>query len=178
MKFLCLLLVTALSVLSFNAQAATRCVNPAGAVVGYADTAASCPAGSSFKGEIAPMPAAAASDVKSAQAQAARDQKSVDALEAKRLKDERADAKARLAAQKKNASQAKSCKTAELALKRAKDRYDDAPSASAKQPKAKKNSKTQTHTVIRDSDTKAGKAKKKAQHALEAAQGKRDLACG
>jgi hypothetical protein len=173
MKFLCLLLATAFSL---NAQAATRCVNAAGAVVGYADTAASCPAGSSFKGEVAPMPAAAASDVKSAQAQAARDQKSVDALEARRLKDERADAKAQLAAQKKNGSKVKSCKAAELALKRAQNRYEDAPSASVKQHKGKKNA--QTHTVIRESDTKAGKGKKKAQHALEAAQGKRDLACG
>lgn len=175
MKALCLLLAT---VFSLNAHAATRCVNAAGAVVGYADTAATCPAGSSFKGEVAPMPAAAASDVKNAQAQAARDQKAVDALEAQRMKDERADAKAQLAAQTKNSGKAKSCKAAELALKRAKNRYDDAPSASVKQSKSKKSSKTQTHTVIHDSETKAGKSKRKAQHALEAAQGKRDLACG
>lgn len=173
MKLLCFLLA---SVFAFNAQAATRCVNAAGAVVGYADTADACPVGSRFKGEVAPMPAAAASDVKNAQGQATRDQKSVDSLEAKRLKDERADAKAQLTAQKKNSSKVKSCQSAELALKRAKNRYDDPPSARVKQRKGKKNA--QTHTVIRDSDTKAGKGKKKAQHALEAAQGKRDMACG
>ncbi len=171
-----LIMLTAL--VSLNAHAAARCVNAAGAVVGYADTPASCPAGSQFKGEVAAMPAAQAADVKNAQTQASKDQKAVRALEAKQLKEERANVKAQLAAQKRSSSKAKSCQAAELALKRAKDRYDDAPSASVKQHKGKKNSKTQTHTVIRDSDTKAGKSKRKAQHALEAAQGKRDFACG
>jgi hypothetical protein len=164
------------TVVSFQSQAAARCVNTAGAVVGYADTAASCPAGSQFKGEVAAVPAAPASDVKSAQAQAAKDQKSVDAMDKARLKEERANAKAQLAAQKRGAGKAKSCKAAELALMRAKNRYDDAPSASTKTKTGKK-SKSQTHVVMRESEGKAGKAKRKAQHALEAAQGKRDLAC-
>jgi hypothetical protein len=175
MKLFCLLLASALS---FNTHAAARCVNPSGTVVGYADTAASCPAGSRFQGEVAAMPAAPASDVKSAQAQANRDQQSVKALETKQLKEQQAYAKAQLAAQKKGAGSAKSCKTAELALKRAKDRYEDSPTASVKHKKASKNSKTQTHTVVRDGEGKAGKARRKAQHALDAAQGKRDLACG
>ncbi len=174
----CLLLVSVMSVFPLTSQAAARCVNAAGGVVGYADTAASCPAGSSFKGEVAAMPAAPASDVKSAQAQAAKDQKAVATLEANRAKEERANAKAQLAAQKSSASKAKQCKTAELALKRAQDRYDDSPSATVKTRKAKKNSKTQTHSVIREGDGKSGKARKKALHALEAAQGKRALACG
>jgi hypothetical protein len=163
---------------SINAHAAARCVNAAGAVVGYADSAASCPAGSQFKGEVAAMPPAAASDVKSAQAQAAKDQKTVDALAAKQLKEDRANAKAQLAAQKKNASKAKSCKAAELALSRAKNRYDDSPRASYKHKKAGKNIQEQSHTVIRDSDSTAGKARKKALRGQEAAQDKRDLACG
>jgi hypothetical protein len=172
-----LLLVLLATVVSFQSHAAARCVNTAGAVVGYADTAASCPAGSQFKGEVAAVPAAPASDVKSAQAQAAKDQKSVDAMDKARLKEERANAKAQLAEQKRGAGKAKSCKAAELALTRAKNRYDDAPSSASVKTKLGKPSKTQTHVVVRESEGKAGKAKRKAQHALEAAQGKRDLAC-
>ncbi len=173
MKMLCLLLAT---VFSLNAHAATRCVNAAGAVVGYADTAASCPAGSSFKGEVAPMPAAAASDVKNAQAQAARDQKAVDALEAQRVKDERADAKAQLTARKKSGNKAKSCKAAELTLKRAKDRFDDTVyDRSVSTNKTKKSSTN--HSTNWDNQSVNAKKRRSSQRSLEMAQGKRDLAC-
>ena len=174
MKMLCLLLAT---VFSLNAHAATRCVNAAGAVVGYADTAASCPAGSSFKGEVAPMPAAAASDVKNAQAQAARDQKAVDTLEAQRVKDERADAKAQLAAQTKNSGKAKSCKHAELALKNAKGAFDDTAYDRTVGFVIKK-SKSNNNKIIHEDNSNKAKKRRKAQRSLDLAQGKRDLACG
>jgi hypothetical protein len=163
----------------FNAHAAVRCTNAAGAVA-YADTAAACPAGYSQKGEVAAMPPVAAKDQALAQHQAANDKKAADALDKQRIKDERATAKAQLAAQKGGASKAKQCKTAELALKRAKDKYDDAPSASSKSKKSSKASKKdggQTHVVMREGDDKASKAKKKARHSVDNAQAKRDLAC-
>jgi hypothetical protein len=174
MKTLYLLITLALSL---NVQAAARCVNTTGAVVGYADIAASCPAGSRFQGEVSAMPPAAASDVKNAQAQALRDQAAATAIDTQQNQQARAQAKAQLAAQKQNNASVKRCKLAELALTRAKNRYEDAPSTTFKQAKANKKSKTQTHIVIRESDSKASKSQKKARHALEAAQGKRDLAC-
>ncbi len=163
----------------FNVHAAVRCTNAAGAVA-YADTAAACPAGYRQQGEVAAMPPVAAKDQALAQQQAASDKKAADALDKQRSKDERAAAKAQLAAQKGGASKAKQCKTAELALKRAKDKYDDAPSAGSKSKKSSKASKkdsAQTHVVVREGDDKASKAKKKALHGLENAQTKRDLTC-
>jgi hypothetical protein len=161
---------------TFNAHAAVRCTNAAGAMA-YADTASACPAGYTQKGEVAAMPPVTAKDQALAQQQSTSDKKAADALDKQRIKDERAAAKAQYAAQKGGASKVKRCKTAELALKRAKDKYDDAPSASTKHSKASKKSKTQTHVVVREGDDKASKAKKKARHGLENAQAKRDLAC-
>jgi hypothetical protein len=163
----------------FNAHAAVRCTNAAGAVA-YADTAAACPAGYRQQGEVAAMPPVAAKDQALAQQQAASDKKAADALDKQRSKDERAVVKAQLAAQKDGASKVKQCKTAELALKRAKDKYDDAPSASTKSKKSSKASKKdggQTHVVVREGDDKASKAEKKARHGVDNAQAKRDLAC-
>jgi hypothetical protein len=123
-------------------------------------------------------------DAAQAKAQAASDQRTGDALEKQRLAQERAAAKANFAAQRQNARQAgkvKSCKKAELALKQAKDKYDDTPSDSLKHPKQakQKNASTApTHTVTRDGDDKTNKAKKKAQRGVENAQAKRDLVCG
>ena len=167
--------------IAFNANAAVRCTNAAGAVA-YADTSTACPAGYTQKGEVAAMPPVAAKDQAKAQQQATSDKNAVAALDKQRIKDERAAAKAQYAAQKGSTSKAKQCKTAELALKRAQDKYDDAPSASSKSSKTSKtnkknNNNTQTHVVIREGDDKASKAKKKARHGLENAQAKRDLAC-
>lgn len=180
MKYRVLLFIgsACLLLLSLNVHAAARCVNSSGAVVGYADTAASCPAGSRLQGEVAAMPPAAASDVKSAQTQAAKDQQAVAQLEKDRIAQARVAAKTQNASQKPKGDPSKSCKTAQLALKRAQERYDNAPvSAPVKQPKATRNDTTQTHTVVRDSDSKTSKARKKAQHALEKAQLKHDNAC-
>jgi hypothetical protein len=157
--------------------AAVRCVDAAGSVVGYADTAVNCPSGSRLKGEVAAMPAVQAGDVKAAQAQAARDQLAAAALDSKQSMVARASSKAQQDSNSKNSKQLKQCKAAEGALQRAKSRLDDTPTSSSSISKAKKDSKTKTHTVVRDSDTKAGKARKKAQKTVDAAQIKRDLAC-
>ena len=157
--------------------AAVRCVDAAGSVVGYADTAVNCPSGSRLKGEVAAMPAVQAGDAKAAQAQAARDQSAAAALDSKQSMVARASSKAQQDSNSKNSKQLKQCKAAEGALQRAKSRLDDTPTSSSFISKAKKDSKTKTHTVVRDSDTKAGKARKKAQKTVDAAQTKRDLAC-
>jgi hypothetical protein len=170
---------------SFNAHAAVRCTNAAGATA-YADNAMACPVGYKALSDVAAMPPATPNDVAQAQAQARSDKTTGDALEKQRLKEDRAAAKAQYAASKRSASKTKSCKTAELAFKRAQDKYDDVPSASIKHPKASKQngkqakgqSNTAQHTVTREADSKEGRAKKKAQRGVEHAQAKRDLACG
>jgi hypothetical protein len=177
-SFTAALLAAATLLLCATAHAgAARCVNAAGAIVGYADSAAQCPQGSSYKGDVGAMPKVDAADQARAQAQASKDQQAVSKLEAQRAKEAAANARAQAAANKQDAGKGKRCKSAEIALKKAKDRYDDAPSASIKTKKPNKNNKTQTHTVTREGDEKAGKAKKKARHGLEYAQSKRDLAC-
>jgi hypothetical protein len=178
------------------AYAASRCVNSAGIVVAYADNAASCPSGSSFKGEVinANGTAVNAADLALAQAQAARDDQAVKALEVQAQHAAKANEKTLLAAQKQANSQAKRCEAAELALVRAQDKLNDVPASASVKTKHKKaakaakaskkdkaNQASQTtqamHTVIRDEDGKPSKAKNKAQHKLDAAQAKRDLAC-
>ncbi len=156
-------------------RAAIKCANAAGSIA-YADVA--CPLGYKPAGDVAPMPAVNAADQASAKAQTARDQKAADSLEKQRLANDRASAKARSAAHSKSTARTKSCKSAELAVKRAQDRYDDAPSASSKANASGKKSKAQNHIVVREGDDKASKAKKKASHALEHAKAKRDLVCG
>jgi multidrug resistance efflux pump len=172
---------------SHTAQASSRCVNQAGRVVAYVESPATCPNGSVFKGEVINTNGSAVNpaDLAQSQAQAARDSQAVKTSEMQAQKAARAHEKNLLVAQKQANSQAKRCEAAELALVRAQDKLNDVPASTSVKTKHKKAAKASkeakatqtTHTVIRDEDSKPNKAKNKAQHKLDAAQVKRDLAC-
>ena len=163
------------SSLSTQALAAARCTNATGAVVAYAQTAIECPAGTQFKGEVGSVNAPSAAEQQQTKNLTSQNKLTGDALERQRIKDERAQSKAMLALQKRQAGKGKSCKTAELALARAQEQYDNAPVAKAKKSKSK--SKNTTHTSERYEESKESKAQKKSKRKLEIAQDKRAMAC-
>lgn len=163
--------------LNTHSVAAARCVNASGAVVAYAANVAACPAGSSFKGDVDAVAAPTADQHNQAKSLAAKDKTTADALERQRLRDEKAQSKALLALQKRQNSKGKSCRSAEIALARAQDHYDDAAGAKPKMKKQSSKSANKIHTSERAEDTKLSKAQKKAKKKLEAAQDKRGIAC-
>jgi hypothetical protein len=163
---------------AFAAHSTVRCTNPAGTVIAYAESALGCPAGSQAKGEVAPANQPTASQMAQTKAQVDSDRSTGNALESKRLKEERAQAKAIAALQKDKDSKAKRCKAADVALKRAQERYSDNPKTSSKGNKASsKASKNPSHTVVREENEKSSKSRKKAKRGLESAQAKRDSVC-
>ena len=170
-------LLIALAPLFFNTQlhAAARCVNAAGAVVAYSQTAAQCPTGTQFKGDVDTTQAPSADERNQAKAKASNDKQSADSLERQRISDERAQSKAMLAMQKRNDGKAKSCKQAELALNKAQASYDNAPSAKMKKSKSKSGDKVNTSQRV--DDVKQSKSQKKAQAKLTAAQDRHAIAC-
>ena len=157
--------------------AAARCVNPAGAIVAYAQSAAACPAGSQFKGDVETAAAPSAAEQAQSKQLASKDKSTADAMERKRIADEKAQGKALLALQKRDNAKGKNCQKAELALARAQDHFDNAAGAKPKTKKSSAKSGQQTHTSERPDDAKQSKAQKKAKTKLEAAQDRRAIAC-